>query len=164
MVSIHGPLGYEPNTLATAPLRCGSVASRAALRNLQYGPPSGARKAAVQVVTQPFADCCREQIVPDSISAWPSQFIEALHEARMAVARIRHMAACCLVGIASCFLASSQFARVVKGVDLRSTAGNCAWVRAPQLTGQSCQPILTRPMLCNTTSPCRIARERNREH
>ena len=22
MVSIHGPLGYEPNTLATAPLRC----------------------------------------------------------------------------------------------------------------------------------------------
>ena len=40
---------------------------------------------------------------------------------------------------ASCFhitdLASiSQFARVVKGVDLRSTAGNCAWVRTPQLT------------------------------
>ena len=29
---------------------------------------------------------------------------------------------------------SSQFARVVKGVDLRSTAGNCAWVRTPQLT------------------------------
>ena len=28
-----------------------------------------------------------------------------------------------------------QFARVVKGVDLRSTAGNCAWVRTPQLTG-----------------------------
>ena len=28
----------------------------------------------------------------------------------------------------------SQFARVVKGVDLRSTAGNCAWVRTPQLT------------------------------
>ena len=27
-----------------------------------------------------------------------------------------------------------QFARVVKGVDLRSTAGNCAWARAPQLT------------------------------
>ena len=26
-----------------------------------------------------------------------------------------------------------QFARVVKGVDLRSTAGNCAWVRTPQL-------------------------------
>jgi hypothetical protein len=23
---------------------------------------------------------------------------------------------------------------VVKGVDLRSTAGNCAWVRTPQLT------------------------------
>ena len=28
-----------------------------------------------------------------------------------------------------------QFARVVKGVDLRSTAGNCAWARTPQLTG-----------------------------
>ena len=27
-----------------------------------------------------------------------------------------------------------QFARVVKGVDLRSTAGNCARVRTPQLT------------------------------
>ena len=27
-----------------------------------------------------------------------------------------------------------QFARVVKGVDLRCTAGNCAWVRTPQLT------------------------------
>lgn len=27
-----------------------------------------------------------------------------------------------------------QFARVVKGVDLRSTAGHCAWVRTPQLT------------------------------
>ena len=26
-----------------------------------------------------------------------------------------------------------QFAREVKGVDLRSTAGNCAWVRTPQL-------------------------------
>ena len=28
-----------------------------------------------------------------------------------------------------------RFARVVKGVDLRSTAGNCAWARTPQLTG-----------------------------
>ena len=28
---------------------------------------------------------------------------------------------------------SRQFAREVKGVDLRSTAGNCAWVRTPQL-------------------------------
>ena len=27
-----------------------------------------------------------------------------------------------------------QFARMVKGVDLRSTGGNSAWVRAPQLT------------------------------
>lgn len=27
----------------------------------------------------------------------------------------------------------SQFARVVKGVDLRSTAGACTWVRIPQL-------------------------------
>ena len=30
---------------------------------------------------------------------------------------------------------TSHFARVVKGVDLRSTAGNCAWPRTPQLTG-----------------------------
>ena len=30
--------------------------------------------------------------------------------------------------------AARQFARVVKGVDLRSTAGNCAWVQTPQLT------------------------------
>ena len=27
-----------------------------------------------------------------------------------------------------------QFARAVEGVDLRSTAGNCAWGRVPQLT------------------------------
>ena len=30
--------------------------------------------------------------------------------------------------------ASSQFARVAKGVDLRSTGGNSAWARTPQLT------------------------------
>ena len=35
--------------------------------------------------------------------------------------------------LAPCVVAS-QFARVVKGVDLRSTGGNSAWVRAPQLT------------------------------
>ena len=29
---------------------------------------------------------------------------------------------------------AGQFARVVKGVDLRSTGGNSAWVRSPQLT------------------------------
>ena len=28
----------------------------------------------------------------------------------------------------------SQSARVVKGVDLRTTAGNCAWVQTPWLT------------------------------
>ena len=33
-----------------------------------------------------------------------------------------------------CSFVISQFARVVKGVDLRSTAGNCAWARTPQLT------------------------------
>ena len=33
-----------------------------------------------------------------------------------------------------CPAAPSQFARVAKGVDLRSTAGNCARVRTPQLT------------------------------
>jgi hypothetical protein len=27
-----------------------------------------------------------------------------------------------------------QFARVAEGVDLRSTASNCVWVRTPQLT------------------------------
>ena len=31
-----------------------------------------------------------------------------------------------------------QFARVVKGVDLRSTAGICAWVQTPQLTLWQC--------------------------
>ena len=31
-------------------------------------------------------------------------------------------------------MAVGQFARVAKGVDLRSTAGNCAWARTPQLT------------------------------
>ena len=31
-------------------------------------------------------------------------------------------------------MATCQFARVAKGVDLRSTAGNCAWARTPQLT------------------------------
>ena len=30
-------------------------------------------------------------------------------------------------------ICSCKFARVVKGVDLRSTAGNCAWARTPQL-------------------------------
>ena len=30
-------------------------------------------------------------------------------------------------------MCTGQFARVVKGVDLRSTAGNCAWARTPQL-------------------------------
>ena len=37
-----------------------------------------------------------------------------------------------------------QFARVVKGVDLRSTTGNCAWVRTPQLTRGVlvCEPCL----------------------
>ena len=38
-----------------------------------------------------------------------------------------------------------QFARVVKGVDLRSTAGNCARVRTPQLTlWNSIFPCLSR--------------------
>ena len=35
--------------------------------------------------------------------------------------------------ILHCCAATGQFARVVKGVDLRSTASNCAWVRTPQL-------------------------------
>ena len=38
------------------------------------------------------------------------------------------------VAVVVATLCTSQFARVVKGVDLRSTAGNCAWARTPQLT------------------------------
>ena len=41
--------------------------------------------------------------------------------------------------VAGCEESLSQFARVAKGVDLRSTAGNCAWVRTPQLTTVSFQ-------------------------
>jgi hypothetical protein len=41
---------------------------------------------------------------------------------------------CFMVRLSSPMLATQcQFAREVKGVDLRSTAGNCAWVRTPQL-------------------------------
>ena len=43
-------------------------------------------------------------------------------------------------------LSHSQFARVAKGVDLRSTGGNSAWVRAPQFTevikGEGCTCVL----------------------
>ena len=38
-----------------------------------------------------------------------------------------------LVEIQAAYSHIRKFARVVKGVDLRSTAGNCAWVRTPQL-------------------------------
>ena len=38
------------------------------------------------------------------------------------------------IDMSSFFFAMRQFARVAKGVDLRSTAGNCAWARTPQLT------------------------------
>ena len=41
-----------------------------------------------------------------------------------------------------------QFARVVKGVDLTSTGGNSAWVRAPQLTVQSGPNKLFLHMAC----------------
>ena len=41
---------------------------------------------------------------------------------------------------------SSQFARVVKGADLRSSAGNCAWAQTPQLTSD---PVaIVGPPLC----------------
>ena len=43
----------------------------------------------------------------------------------------------------------SKFARVVKGVDLRSTAGGCAWVQTPQLARQ-------RPMLLGQTDLCAL--------
>ena len=54
-------------------------------------------------------------------SVWPRG---RLHIARDAESIPRLWARCC-----SC--TRGQFARVVKGVDLRSTAGNCAWVRTP---------------------------------
>ena len=39
----------------------------------------------------------------------------------------------CRIALCESLKSGSQFARVVKGVDLRSTAGNCAWARTPQL-------------------------------
>ena len=47
----------------------------------------------------------------------------------------------------------SQFARVVKGVDLRSTGGNSVWVQTPQLTSAlSCeQTVQTGPQALNRT-------------
>ena len=58
--------------------------------------------------------------------AWPSVRLAGAHEAEDNM-----LVAPCLG------LVISQFARVVRGVDLRSTAGNCAWGRAPQLTWQA---------------------------
>ena len=50
-------------------------------------------------------------------------------------AQSTYLTAKCQRGHCKPFLvAGSQFARVVKGVDLRSTARKCAWVRTPQLT------------------------------
>ena len=45
-----------------------------------------------------------------------------------------HIPKCCATSRPRAVTRQRQFARVVKGVDLRSTAGNCAWVRTPQLT------------------------------
>ena len=44
--------------------------------------------------------------------------------------------------------AERQFARVVKGVDLRSTEGNFAWAQTPQLT--------TLPLKTCAEGPCRL--------
>ena len=44
------------------------------------------------------------------------------------------MSSRCVMHLRLLLKCRSKFARVVKGVDLRSTAGNCAWVRTPQLT------------------------------
>ena len=49
-----------------------------------------------------------------------------------------------------------QFAREVKGVDLRSTAGNCAWVRTPQLAWKHVISLRVRP------SPLRSTRKPRR--
>lgn len=43
----------------------------------------------------------------------------------------------------------SKFARVVKGVDLRSTAGNCAWVRTPQLAALESSSFAWMGCLCS---------------
>ena len=55
---------------------------------------------------------------------------------------------CALTGV------YGQFARVAKGVDLTSTAGNCAWARAPQLTlcALHSGPVVWRKLL-NLFSP-----------
>ena len=63
--------------------------------------------------------------------------------------------------------ARSQFARVVKGVDLRSTAGNCAWARTPQLTQLTtasapghtsrCQAVLSEHSLQRQPAPLPVA-------
>ena len=90
MVSIHGPLGYEPNTLTTAPLRW-------CLRLQSLGVGSHLVLA-------------RRRGHVDMIES-----------------RLLHGLNCC----------ACHFARVVKGVDSRSTAGNCAWARTPQLTYHS---------------------------
>ena len=62
-----------------------------------------------------------------------------------------------------CFPAC-QFARVVKGVDLRSTAGNCARVRTPQLTLESSLQSSARKCIQSwqerSRAPCRQIAER----
>ena len=49
-----------------------------------------------------------------------------------------------------------QFARVVKGVDLRSTAGNCAWVRTPQLASLSAVGFCGHGNQTNRTTPAPV--------
>ena len=107
MVSIHGPLGYEPNTLTTAPLRC-----------LQAG------------------ECQSTMDNPSTRHASRSGILMAPLPRGHLRGRL---------------CSRSQFARVVKGVDLRSTAGNCAQVRTPQLT--HCLGLQTQPRSVAQVTP-----------
>ena len=66
-----------------------------------------------------------------------------------------------------CGAGACQFAREVKGVDLRSTAGNCAWVPTPQLTRCSnfkCHAPLYPCSLWLGPCPCCKCRARCRAH
>ena len=54
-------------------------------------------------------------------------------QTKLTMTQCSHTSRTCIVAVSS-YTTERQFARVAKGVDLRSTAGNCAWVRTPQLT------------------------------
>ena len=71
------------------------------------------------------------------------------------------------ISVALAHICRGQFARVAKGVDLRSTAGNCAWARTPQLTQLTtasapghtsrCQAVLSERSLQRQPAPLPVA-------